>query len=212
MDLLKTLYEVLGASWPRLSIVIAASIGALIFGGGWWLIGKQYEKERREITSTTVSSTPIVVSIPKEPLLPDTSTAKNTAKEMHQAGYPCLKIVSDSLGNRNENSWGKTNGGEWSHPKNTKVHVGDIVHIIASASMNEKDALEFKFAVQRSGRSFSTRQEWSKIAEWTWNVEKEDIGRNVVVMISVRKPKDYYQFYDADDYTYAIYDVLPKLS
>jgi hypothetical protein len=211
MDLLKTLYEVLGASWPRLSIFAAMSIGAFIFGGGWWLIGKQYEKERREITSTTISSAPIAVANQKERSIPDALFTKNNTEEMHQAGYACLKIVTDSLGNRNENSWGKTNGGDWSHPKNTKVHVGNAVHIIASAaSINEKDSLEFKFAVQRSGSSFATRQEWSKGAEWTWNIEKGDIGRNVVVMVSIRKPKDYYQFNDADDYTYAIYDVSPQ--
>jgi hypothetical protein len=46
MDLLKTLYEVLGSSYPRLSVLAAAAVGALIFGGSWWLIGKQYEKEQ----------------------------------------------------------------------------------------------------------------------------------------------------------------------
>ncbi len=48
MDLLKTLYEVLGSSYPRLSIVVAAALGAAIFGGAWWLIGKQYQKEQHE--------------------------------------------------------------------------------------------------------------------------------------------------------------------
>jgi len=48
MELLKTLYEVLGASYPRLSIGVAAILGALFFGGSWWLIGKQYEADQRK--------------------------------------------------------------------------------------------------------------------------------------------------------------------
>ncbi len=45
MDLLKTLYGVIGAPHPTLTLVIAALVGASLFGGGWWLIGKQYDKE-----------------------------------------------------------------------------------------------------------------------------------------------------------------------
>jgi len=45
-ELLKTLYEVLGASYPKGSVAVAAVIGAFLFGGGWWLLGKQYEKQR----------------------------------------------------------------------------------------------------------------------------------------------------------------------
>lgn len=48
MDWPKTLYEVLGSQYPRLSILIAALVGAIVFGGGWWLIGKQYERGRAE--------------------------------------------------------------------------------------------------------------------------------------------------------------------
>lgn len=46
MELLKTLYEVVGAPHPRLSLVVVTLVGALIFGGGWWLIGKNYELSR----------------------------------------------------------------------------------------------------------------------------------------------------------------------
>jgi hypothetical protein len=69
--------------------------------------------------------------------------------------------------------------------------------------------LEYQFIVQRSGGSFVTRQNWSNIPQWTWRIEKEDIGKNVVVKVSVRNPKDYYRYHDADDYTYAIYDIFP---
>jgi hypothetical protein len=57
MDLLKTLYGEIGAPYPILSLVIAAILGAALFGGGWWLIGKQYSKERSSIAQG-VSSHP----------------------------------------------------------------------------------------------------------------------------------------------------------
>lgn len=45
MDWYKNLYEVAGAPYPRLSIAVAAVVGAIVFGGGWWLIGRQYAKD-----------------------------------------------------------------------------------------------------------------------------------------------------------------------
>ena len=57
MEWLKTLYEVLGSDYPRLSLTIVALIGFLFFGGGWWVIGQQYEKQRRAITSTSKAET-----------------------------------------------------------------------------------------------------------------------------------------------------------
>lgn len=57
MDWLKTLYEVLGATYPRLSLVVAAILGALASGGAWWLIGKQYEKERTRTGVSIVENT-----------------------------------------------------------------------------------------------------------------------------------------------------------
>ncbi|GMV23263.1 MAG: hypothetical protein AMXMBFR57_32120 [Acidimicrobiia bacterium] len=44
MNWLHAIYEVVGTPIPRLSIVIAAAIGALLFGGGWWLVGREYAK------------------------------------------------------------------------------------------------------------------------------------------------------------------------
>ena len=54
MELLKTLYEVLGSSYPRLSIGVAAIVGALFFGGSWWLIGKRYEADQ-QMTAPAIS-------------------------------------------------------------------------------------------------------------------------------------------------------------
>lgn len=39
------LYEFVGAPNPIASLVIVTIFGAAIFGGGWWVIGKQYAKE-----------------------------------------------------------------------------------------------------------------------------------------------------------------------
>lgn len=207
MDLLKILYEVLGASWPRLSIGIAALIGAILFGGGWWLIGKQYEKQqattRSELSVSTPSRTPA-------PAAAGAGTARRV-EQMGEAGYAWLTVVQDSLGNRNENSWGKGQGGAWSHGTRTTVRVTEKVRFSAQAISPRDDLLQFHFALQPAGGGFQVRQDWSSTAEWTWVVKPEDIGRNVVIKIAVRRPKNYYQFGNADDYTYATYDVLPPL-
>ena len=64
MEWLKAFYEVLGSDYPRLSLGIAALIGATLFGGGWWVIGQQYEKQRRAITSTSKQETVAKLSQP----------------------------------------------------------------------------------------------------------------------------------------------------
>lgn len=56
MDFLKTLYGVIGAPHPMLTLMIATLIGAFLFGGGWWLIGKQYDKESIKLSSEKTTS------------------------------------------------------------------------------------------------------------------------------------------------------------
>ena len=51
-DLIKALYEQVGSPYPRASTLVAALIGALMFGGSWWLIGKQYDKETSRSSSS----------------------------------------------------------------------------------------------------------------------------------------------------------------
>lgn len=70
-ELLKTLYEVLGVPHPHASIIGAALIGALLFGTGWWLLGKQYEKTqgRIEITSPSQKPDPAASLTQSEPKL-----------------------------------------------------------------------------------------------------------------------------------------------
>lgn len=130
-------------------------------------------------------------------------------EQICQGGYAWLTIVFDDLGNRNTNSWGKGQGGNWSGPKTTILTEGQIVHITAIGISPEPDNMQFYFAIQRSGRSFETRQDWSDKNSWEWTVTRDDIGRNVCVKVAIRRQKDYYQFEGADDYTYATYDVLP---
>jgi len=129
--------------------------------------------------------------------------------QIREAGYAWLTAIYDSLGNLNQNSWGKGTGGGWSHPKTTTVRVGQQVLLSAIAISPVPEDIQYQFSVQRSGQSFEVRQDWSPNPNWTWNVVQADIGRGVVVNISVRRVKDYYQFNDTDDYTYAIYTVLP---
>jgi hypothetical protein len=129
---------------------------------------------------------------------------------LQSAEYAMLKVVSDSLGNVNLNSWAKGTGGNWSHPKNTNLRVGDQIKLSVTAEYRGLGALQYRFSLQRPGRSFEIRQDWSLIkSTWTWNVTKEDIGKGIVIMVAVRAARDYYRLNDSDDYTYALYDVLP---
>src|ERR1043166_7951545 len=56
MEWLKAIYEVLGSDYPRLSLGIAALTGAMLFGGAWWIIGQQYEKQRLVTVATNKSA------------------------------------------------------------------------------------------------------------------------------------------------------------
>lgn len=58
MEWLKLLYENIGAPYPRASLAIAACLGAAIFGGAWWLLGREYQKSKSQSISTdTVTRT-----------------------------------------------------------------------------------------------------------------------------------------------------------
>ena len=54
MDWLRLLYESIGVPFPRASIAMVAVIGALLFGGGWWLLGRQYMNEH-PLFKTTIN-------------------------------------------------------------------------------------------------------------------------------------------------------------
>lgn len=130
--------------------------------------------------------------------------------QMREAGYPWLTTVYDTVGNINQNSWGKGTGGGWTKTRRTVLYVGEEVGIRAIAMAENADDIQFRFSVQPSGGGFQTRRDWGTCAEWKWLVQESDIGRGVCVMVSVRRIKAYYQFGDSDDYTYAIYDILPR--
>ena len=76
MDWYKNLYEVFGASYPRLSIAVAAVVGAIVFGAGWWLIGKQYTKDRAlpRVQAEAADSAPV-----QRTLTPNQSTQLQVA-------------------------------------------------------------------------------------------------------------------------------------
>ena len=131
-------------------------------------------------------------------------------EQMRQAGFSWLTATFDSLGNVNQNSWGKGSGGGWSHPRSSTVYSGNKLTIHAIGQSPAGATLEYRFSLQRSGQCFVVRQNWSPQNTWIWQVEQADVGRQVTVMVAARTVKDYYQFNDSDDYTYAIYDVLPQ--
>ncbi len=96
MNWLKTLYEVLGSQYPRLSIIISALIGAMIFGAGWWLIGKEYEKEQREAALSGASSPGLSVSVPNTQQGPTLSPVQERLLELlaeYQKKFATGKLV-----------------------------------------------------------------------------------------------------------------------
>jgi hypothetical protein len=45
MEWTKIIYETIGPRFPVASLIAVALFGAFMFGGGWWLLGKQYLRE-----------------------------------------------------------------------------------------------------------------------------------------------------------------------
>lgn len=88
MEWLKSLYEFLGSQYPRLSILIAAALGAVLFGGGWWLIGKQYERDSAKIPTSASASV--------QPALPVLSPVQERLLELlakYQRQFAVTKLV-----------------------------------------------------------------------------------------------------------------------
>jgi hypothetical protein len=56
MELLKIIYALVGAPFPISSLVIMTMLGAFLFGGGWWAIGKQSDKEREGKKQQAIST------------------------------------------------------------------------------------------------------------------------------------------------------------
>jgi hypothetical protein len=94
MDLLKTLYGVIGAPYPMLTVIIASLIGTFLFGGGWWLIGKQYNKEMPISSGKIVSQN---ISKQQDVISPPNSFDKK------QSSVPTLKKVKKPQRNETDN-------------------------------------------------------------------------------------------------------------
>ncbi len=94
MELLKSLYEFLGSEYPRASIVAAATIGAIVFGGAWWLIGKQYEKAKVAATAATTGTTAIAATPPpiQTVLIPAQERLLDVIAK-HQREFAASKLV-----------------------------------------------------------------------------------------------------------------------
>jgi hypothetical protein len=57
MEMLKTIYATFGAPHPIISLITVTIIGALLFGGVWFGIGKQYDKELSKTNAASVINT-----------------------------------------------------------------------------------------------------------------------------------------------------------
>lgn len=67
MDWLRALYELVGVPFPRLSLFVAAVVGASLLGGAWWLVGRQYRKD--------VEKLPIETEVHRAPAVTASATA-----------------------------------------------------------------------------------------------------------------------------------------
>ncbi|HUU20157.1 MAG TPA: substrate-binding domain-containing protein [Sedimentisphaerales bacterium] len=76
----------------------------------------------------------------------------------------------------------------------------EVQNFLAKSASNRRGGLPLFYPVALR-KEYSCSKCRSDVYEDKWRL---------VVMISTRRVKDYYQFNDADDYTYAIYDVLPS--
>src|ERR1035437_7023727 len=78
MDWLKIIYEAIGPKYPIVSLITATLIGGLLFGGGWYLLGKQYETEHRHRSATGQqgAATHGQVVIPPKEEIPKPSTSE----------------------------------------------------------------------------------------------------------------------------------------
>lgn len=127
--------------------------------------------------------------------------------------FPVIIEIVDSLGNINKNSWAKKTGRNWSEIReNPKVRVGDEITFVVYVHLYQNESLECRYLVQPPGKSFLIKKNWCTSNRWTWKIIKEEIGLNCCVKLDVKSKKDYHTLGDVDDYTYAIYDVLPTLN
>ncbi len=88
MEWLKSLYEFLGSQYPRAAIVAMATIGAIVFGGGWWLIGKQYEKAKAAAATAIAATQPPMQTI----LMPAQERLLDVIAK-HQREFAANKLV-----------------------------------------------------------------------------------------------------------------------
>jgi hypothetical protein len=44
VDWMMPIYKVIGAPFPKISLIVATLLGALLFGGWWWITGREYRE------------------------------------------------------------------------------------------------------------------------------------------------------------------------
>jgi hypothetical protein len=103
MDWLKIIYEVIGAQYPRLSLTAVSLIGALAFGGSWWLVGRQYQRDHPAIPSA-VKAAPASANAASPAAGSPTGTNPSTVPS------PTATTPSPSLKTRWEGAWESDQG------------------------------------------------------------------------------------------------------
>ena len=67
-DWMMPIYKAVGVGHPKLSLVVMCFIGAFVFGGWWWVTGREYNERIQEKTHQPVERYPStdVVTVEKE--------------------------------------------------------------------------------------------------------------------------------------------------
>src|SRR6266496_4522258 len=94
MGTLDTLYEIVGNRFPLISQIVACAIGAIVFGFGWYSIGRHFRNEQARIANlptVRASSPPTPLQLVQgdtpspTPTPSTTSIAKRPQKRMTAA-------------------------------------------------------------------------------------------------------------------------------
>lgn len=77
------IYETIGPKYPTASLVAAALVGVVLFGGGWYCLGRHYQSERHPKTET-VSQEPAAQGQPVIPREEEPTRKPTSSGESHQ--------------------------------------------------------------------------------------------------------------------------------
>jgi hypothetical protein len=105
MKVAETVYETIGPRHPTASLVSVAVIGAALFGGAWWFLGKQYEKQHQQSVASSSPPRPPPTATPSvlpNTVIPESGTPPKSAPHKHLAHKPNPQSQSPSIQQHSE--------------------------------------------------------------------------------------------------------------